>query len=156
MNKGKTVKLILVVLAIASLVVFAEAQSVEEDNKALIRHANEEILNQGNLTHIDEVFAPDFVLNGVQLGPGAIRQFLTEVRTAFPDLRVTLSEMVAEGDRVAWQRTHSGTQRGEYMGIPASNQKVTWRAIIISRIVDGKIVEEWAIDGFQQQHQKGP
>ena len=107
----------------------------------LIRQANDELLNKGNLDFADEVFAATYG----DRGPEGIKAFVTELRSAFPDLHVTVGEFVVEGDRVAWVRTHRGTHQGEYMGVPATGKTITWRAIIISRYLDNKIVEETGI-----------
>ncbi len=129
---------------------------MSEENKALIRLANEEILNAGNLDLIDEMFAEDYVNHGTigdTRGRDSLRQFAAALRAAFPDLHVNVEEFVAEGDRVAWQRTHIGTHQGEYRGIQATGRNVTWRTIIISRIVDGKITEEWGVSDLSMQLQ---
>ena len=120
-----------------------------EELKDFIRRTTGELLNKGNLKFADEVFAMDYRGHG----PEAIRKYVTELRTAFPDLHVTVGEFVAEGERVAWLRTHHGTHQGEYMGVPATGQTVTWRSMIISRFVDGMITEEWSSSNRRSQIQ---
>jgi predicted ester cyclase len=61
---------------------------------------------------------------------------------AFPDMHVTIDDMVAEGDKVAARVTMTGTHKGEIMGIPPTNKKVTFSLIVISRFAGGKIVED--------------
>jgi steroid delta-isomerase-like uncharacterized protein len=127
---------------------------MSEEIKALVLRTNEEILNKGNLAYVDEVFATDYVLHGTRgdrHGPEVIKGFVTELRTAFPDLHVNIDNFVAEGDRVAWQRTHRGTHQGELSGTPATGRSVKWRTIVISRIVGGKIVEEWGASDLSDQ-----
>lgn len=141
--------LLYLVIAILVLASCTEEVNILEQNKALIRDANEELFNKGNLAFADEVFAPDYGKSG----PEGIKKFLSALRIAFPDIQVTVELFVAEGDMVAWQRTHVGTHQGEYMGIPATGKKITWRAMIFSRIVDGKVVEEWGIVDLQQKLQ---
>ena len=82
-----------------------EKNDLLEQNKALIIKANEEILNKGNLSFVDEVFSQDYS----DEGPGWIKDYIGNLRTAFPDLHVTIEPIIAEGDRVAWRRTHTGT-----------------------------------------------
>ena len=118
-----------------------------EELKEFVRRANDELLNKGNLDYADEVFATDYG----DRGPEGIKEFVTGLRTAFPDLHVTVGEFVVSGERVGWLRTHRGTHKGEFMGVPASGKAVTWRSIIISRIVDGKIVEEVGISDLREQ-----
>ena len=129
---------------------------MSEDLKAQVRRNNDEFFNEGNLDLVDEVFAADCVFHGTGKdwrGRKFVKEGLAELRTAFPDLEVTLDEMVAEDDKVAWHRTHRGTHQGEIMGIPATGKNVTWRSLVISRFADGKVVEEWAISDLLMQLQ---
>ena len=73
---------------------------------------------------------------------------------AFPDLHLTVEDMIAEGDKVVTRFTSRGTQTGAFMGIPPTGKQVTVSSIVIARIADGKIVEEWGLDdqmGMLQQ-----
>lgn len=124
-----------------------EVYVLSEENKAFIRRVNDEIFNKGNLDLIDQVFASDYVYHARAKqdpqGPELVKYHVKGLRTAFPDLNVTIEPLVAEGDKVAWIRTHSGTHHGEYLGVPPTEKKVSWKSSVISRIVNGKIVEEW-------------
>lgn len=122
-----------------------------EQNKNLTLNANQEILNNGNIAYVDSVFAEDYRNNGSEIGREAVKNFVSTLLDAFPDLEVTIEPIVAEGDLVGWQRTHTGTHQGQIMGIPASNQQVTWQSLVITRISNGKIVEEWSQGNFQQK-----
>ncbi len=64
-------------------------------------------------------------------------------RNAFPDLHFTVEDMLAEGDRVASRYTARGTHRGELMGLPPTGRQVTEVGIVISRLAEGKLVEDW-------------
>jgi predicted ester cyclase len=70
------------------------------------------------------------------------KQMESEMFDAFPDMHVTLDDMVAEGDKVATRTTWTGTHKGEFMGVPPTNKKVTFSLIVISRYAGGKIVED--------------
>jgi predicted ester cyclase len=70
------------------------------------------------------------------------KQMESEWYDAFPDMHVTIDDMVAEGDKVAARVTMTGTQTGEIMGIPPTNKKVTVSLIVIDRFAGGKIVED--------------
>jgi hypothetical protein len=75
---------------------------------------------------------------------------------AFPDLHVTVEDMVEEGDKVVGRNTVTGTHQGEYMGLPATGKSVTYREIIIFRFVNGRIAETWGVvDVFSQMKQLG-
>ncbi len=117
------------------------------DNKALNRRFVEEVINQGNIEAIDELIDPGVVDHAVPAGfptgrEGA-KQFFAMMRSAFPDLHLTIEDMIAEGDKVVMRSTWSGTHQGEFMGISATGRRVTVSAIDISRVADGRIVEHW-------------
>ncbi len=129
-----------------------------EENKALMRHFLEEVFNKKNLTAIDEFIAPDhvdhtlppFLPNTPEGTKRAIELFLA----AFPDVHITVEDMIAEGDKVITRYTSRGTQKGPFMAIPPTGRQVTVSSIIIARIADGKIVEECGLDdqmGLLQQ-----
>jgi len=75
----------------------------------------------------------------------AWKQMESEWYDAFPDMHVTIDDMVAEGDKVAARVTMTGTHKGKFMGIPPTNKKVTMWGIVIDRIAGGKIVEDHGI-----------
>ncbi len=124
---------------------------MSQENKTLVLRANEEILNKGNLDFIDEAFAADYVNNGSRHDRAGIKQSRAGLRSAFPDLHVTIEPLLAEGEMVAFLRTSHGTNTGEHRGSPATNKTMTWRTMIISRVVEGKIVEEWSISNLTDQ-----
>ena len=117
-----------------------------EENKALIRRWGE-ALNNRNLAAVDEIFAAkyDGHTPGAELNsPESVRQVLTVFFTAFPDLHITVEDLIAEGDKVVIRFTSTGTHQGEYLGIAATGKQVTGTGIAIYRIAGGKVVEEWA------------
>ena len=117
-----------------------------EENKALVRRLIEEAWNEGNLATIDEILSPDYVLHIDAPGPPGregYKQDVTMHRTAFPDLRFTIEDMVAEGDKVVLRATLRGTHKGEYIGIAPTGKQITLTAISIRRIEGGQIAEEW-------------
>ena len=78
-----------------------------EQNKALVRRLMEEVFNRGNTSLVDELFAPDFVEHeelppGIPPGREAVKHFSTMFRSAFPDLKATMDDMIAEGDKSLW------------------------------------------------------
>ncbi len=118
-----------------------------EANKALIRRFTEEYINQGKLALAAELVTSTYVNHlappGSPPGPEGENQVLTLFRSAFPDGRVTLEDLVAEGDRVAVRLTFSGTQQGEFMGIPPTGKSFTLAGMNVFRIEHGKIAENW-------------
>ena len=120
-----------------------------QQNKDLVRRYVENVLNQGDLAEADELVAPDAVMYhagapGPIRGLDAIKLFVTAFRVSFPDLRSPLEDMVTEGDRVMVRFTWSGTQRGDFQGIPPTRRRFTVTGSGLYRIQDGKIAEVWA------------
>jgi steroid delta-isomerase-like uncharacterized protein len=119
-----------------------------EENKALDRHVLEEVWHKGNLAVVDEL-ADENVVNHIPQGPAlkgpeAYKQFVLMYRSAFPDLRFTIDDQIAEGDKVVMRYTARGTHKGELMGIPPTGKQITVTGITIGHIVGGKYVESWA------------
>ena len=117
--------------------------------KALTRRFVEEY-NKGKAAAnavTDELFATNFVMHGSAgeeiRGIKNIKQSGSEGFRAFPDYHLTIDDMVVEGDKVAIRATLTGTHKGEFMGIPPTNKKVTVWAMCIYRIAGGKFVESW-------------
>jgi steroid delta-isomerase-like uncharacterized protein len=119
-----------------------------EDNKAIVRRFVEEVWNKGNLGIIDEMFSPDWVEHDPDRpeelrGLGDAKRRVEEVRNAFPDLHVTLEDLIAEGDKVVSRWTARGTHQGELLGIPPTGRQVEFTGMRIQRISGGKLVETW-------------
>jgi predicted ester cyclase len=75
---------------------------------------------------------------------------------AFPDLHLTIEDLIAEGDKVASRDTNSGTHRGAFMGVAATGKAVTYNETFIARFAAGRIVESWAIvDALSLMRQLG-
>ncbi|MHA2302452.1 MAG: ester cyclase [Candidatus Thorarchaeota archaeon] len=116
------------------------------ENKAMVRH-NYEQLNERNLVALYESFAADCVWHA----PGGreirslemIKQIITGLLNAFPNLHMTIDYMVAEGDKVVARVRWTGTHKGEYLGTAPTGKQVTFTAITMYRIVGGKVVEIW-------------
>lgn len=89
-------------------------------------------------------------------GRDGFREELAYWYAAFPDVSVTVEDLVAEGDRVAARITARGTHGGEFMGMPATGKRIEVQEIDIARIEDGKIAEIWAApDMFSALQQLG-
>jgi steroid delta-isomerase-like uncharacterized protein len=118
-----------------------------EDNKAIIRAYVEMVWNRKQLDRTEEVVASDFIdhapLPGQAPGLEGAKRKWAMYLTAIPDLRVTIEDLVAEGDKVAVRRSYEGTHQGELLGIPATGKQLQVGSISIFRLVDGKIAENW-------------
>jgi steroid delta-isomerase-like uncharacterized protein len=121
--------------------------SAEERNKALVRKFFEEAWGKGNLATVDEFMAAEYVEHPhpSTLSPGAegLKQVIAAYRTAFPDLKTMLDDIFAEGDRVAFRWSVSGTHLGDWLGIPPTGNHVAANGITVFRISGGMVVESW-------------
>ena len=123
---------------------------MSELNKSIVKRVPEEITSQGKFELIDELFAPDFVdhafVPALGLPPGreGVRQFITMLRAAFPDIDIKVQDALADGDKVVVRNLARGTHRGEFMGVAPTGKDVIWTEIHIVRLEDGQIAEHWA------------
>ena len=132
-----------------------------EVNKAATRRGFEEGWNQGDVAVFDELFAPTFSYHDPALPTGlntqGYKHLVTAMRKAFPDLHVTIEDLVAEGDEVAVRLTLRGTHTSDLvtvMHIPTIGKQVTESVIAVIRFTGGKAVEVWSQPdtlGFLQQ-----
>ncbi len=117
-----------------------------DENKAISRRWREE-LDQGNWAVLDAYLSRDFGLHMPGSPPqdqAGMKDVLTMIYGAFPDFHTTFEDLVAEGDKVALRMTFSGTHQGEFQGIPPTGKRIMVSAIVIDRIVDGKLAEHWS------------
>ena len=131
-----------------------------EANTALLQRFADEVLTGHNLAVLDEVFHADYVEDDPPpgMGPGreGLRQWLAGWITAFPDVRWTIEEQIADDDRVWSRSTWQGTNQGSFLGIPPTGKKITVAAWTIDRFTDGKIAESRIImDTFGMMQQLG-
>jgi steroid delta-isomerase-like uncharacterized protein len=124
-----------------------------EENRAIFRRYVEEAWEKGNMEVADEVFADRYVSHQPdgseeERGPEDVKLFLRQYREAFPDLRITIGDQIAEGDRVVTRWSSRGTHRGEFRGIAPTGNEVRLTGIGIFRFSDCKVVESW--DNFDQ------
>lgn len=120
-----------------------------EQNKDLVRrYVNAVLINQ-DFSNFDEFAAPGFhidrsaipyMIEGAE-GLGAQMDMLYK---AFPDLKIRIADMVAEGNKVVVRFEAPGTHTGDFMGIPPSNAKVVWKGLVMYEVIDGKITQAWA------------
>jgi steroid delta-isomerase-like uncharacterized protein len=121
---------------------------MSEQNKALVRRYLEQTVNERNAAAIDELTSADYVghMSGAPpLDRATHKQLLAGFQAAFPDLRVAIEDLIAEGDKVVNRATYSGTHRGDFQGIAPTGKQFTIAGINVSRIADGKVVEDWTV-----------
>jgi steroid delta-isomerase-like uncharacterized protein len=131
-----------------------------EQNKSIVRRWIEEGWNKGNLAVIDQVYDPNFVQHEpapeTVNSSEALKQYVGAYLTAFPDLNLSIEDLVAEGDRVVWRFQSSGHQNGPFMGIPATGKSGSITGLVMFRLENSRIVEAWVnIDALGLLQQLG-
>jgi steroid delta-isomerase-like uncharacterized protein len=109
---------------------------------------------------IDEIVEPDVLIRTPlpvdATGAQALEQVTVMLLRAFPDLHLTVEDLIAEGDKVVGRTVVTGTHHGEYMGHSPTGKSITYNEIFIFRFVDGRIAETWGVvDVFSQMQQLG-
>lgn len=124
----------------------------EDANKAVLNRFWDEAWTAGRLAVIDEIFHRDFVDHGLApgltlQGPEGAKEAVTQFRTAFPDLRLEVNHLVAEGDKVFTYWTARGTHKGPLRSpggeIPPTGKTGVVHGMTINRLVEGRIIEAW-------------
>ncbi|MHA1906113.1 MAG: ester cyclase [Candidatus Thorarchaeota archaeon] len=119
----------------------------ESENKATFRRLYDEILNQGKLEVFEELCASNFVKHAIPPNPDygieGSKQSVIMLRTAFPDIKYEVEDIIEDGDKLVARWSAKGTHKGVFMGIPLSDKQVSFTGIEIIRIENGKAVEEW-------------
>ena len=121
---------------------------MSEENKALVRRWFEEVWTEGREASIDALMAPNCIVHGLgeeMRGPQGFKPFHSAYRNAFPDVRIDVEHMVAEGDVVAARWSGSGTHRGNGLGLPATGRQARLSGMTFVRIQNGKLVEGWNV-----------
>ena len=132
---------------------------MSENNKAVVRRLFEELWNKGNLSVADQLFTPNYTHHDSSSpdfghGPESERKRATLYRTAFPDLRLTIEDLIAEGDTVMARWTCHGTHKGELNGIAPTGKPFTISGVTSARLLNGKLAEgyvNWDALGMMQQ-----
>ena len=118
-----------------------------EDNKTILRRVVNEIINRGNLALADTLISPGYVYHGPGglevRGPEGFKQLVNMYRSAFPDLNMTIDDLIAEGDKIAWRWTARGTHKGDLTGIAPTGRTVTVTGILVTRFSSGKVTEDF-------------
>lgn len=118
-----------------------------EENKAIVRRFVEEVWGKADMGAVEQLVHPDItvaypLLPEVVHGREAFKEVLAQVQTALPDVRASIEEMIAEGDKVVVRWAFAGTQRGAFGPIPATGKSVRWTGIGICRLAEGKVIED--------------
>jgi len=120
-----------------------------ETNKALVRRWFKEVWNEGRESTIDDLFAESGVAYGLGdrevevRGPAQLKPFVRNLRNSFPDIQITIHDIVAEEDKVMVRILLEGTHSGSGLGVPPSGRRVRVAGIVVIRISKGQFVEGW-------------
>jgi steroid delta-isomerase-like uncharacterized protein len=137
----------------------ASSMSAEE-TKAIVRRFWG-VWEEGNIDLVDELLAPDYTNHtpatpDQPIGPEGIKGVVAMFRSAMPDLRVVVEDMIAEGDKVAVRYTLEGTHEGELFGVPPTGRQLSIKSISVERVSNGKIREHWRVtDTLDMMQQLG-
>lgn len=116
-----------------------------ERNKSIVRRYIEEVVNTGNVDKLPAFISADYVeiyQNTMHpIGPEGAREHVLGVRSAFPDLEVTVEQQIGEGDWVVSRITVRGTHRGEWLGMAPTGKTLEFTGVNIDKVIDGRIVE---------------
>jgi steroid delta-isomerase-like uncharacterized protein len=124
----------------------AQEKDTPEQNKILMRHIIEEVWNKGEYSIVDELVSDEYISQSAPetfRGLDSYKQFYSTLRTAFPDIRFTIEDQIAEGDKVVTRWIARATHTGEYQGISPTGRKGVITGITINRTSNGKIIEGW-------------
>jgi steroid delta-isomerase-like uncharacterized protein len=131
-----------------------------EENKDIVRRFWG-VWEEGNIDLVDELLAPDYVNHtpaspDQPTGPEGVKGVVTMFRSAIPDLRVVVEDMIAEGEKVAVRYTLEGAHEGELFGVPPTGKRMSIKSIAVERVSDGKIREHWRVtDSLDMMQQLG-
>ncbi len=132
---------------------------MSEQNKIAIRRLFNELWNEGKLPVADELISNNYTHHDastadVGRGPESEKKRVTLYRAAFPDIRLTIEDIIAEGETVVARWSCRGAHRGEFNGIAPTGKQFTVSGITIARFAGGKIVEgfvNWDAMGLMKQ-----
>ena len=136
-------------------------------NKATLRRFHDAMNNAMNAGDaeliaktIDEFVEPDVLIRTPlpvdATGAQALKEVFGRLHRAFPDLHITVEDVIAEGDKVVGRNSVTGTHQGEYMGRPPTGKSITYNEIFIFRFAGGRIAETWGVvDVFSRMKQLG-
>ena len=131
--------------------------SAEESKATMRRYFG--VFEQGNIELLDELLASGYINHSpatpdLPTGPEGVKGVVGMFRSAMPDLKVIIEDMIAEGEKVATYYTLEGTHEGELFGVPPTGQRLSNKSITVERVSGGKIREHWRVSdelGLMQQ-----
>lgn len=118
-------------------------------NKELVRRLYKEVYVDWNMELVDELVSTQFISHdwpkGSPTGPEGFRNFYSAIRSALPDARYEVDDLIAEGDKVVVRWRLLGTHKGAFGGIAPTGQSIALKGIAIYRVEGGKLIERWVV-----------
>ena len=124
------------------------SNTITATNKALLRRFYREVYVDWEMALVDEVVSPRFTSHDWpegSTGPLAFREYYAAIRSAVPDARYEVDDLIAEGDRVVVRWTMRGTLEGAFGGIAPTGGPIALHGVAIYRVADGKLMERWVV-----------
>jgi len=133
-------------------------------NKALVRRFYKEVYVDWNMGLVDQVVSPQFTSHDWPAhgptGPKAFREYYSAIRSAVPDARYEVDDLIAEDDKVVVRWRMLGTHQGDFRGIAASGRPIVLKGVAIYRVENGKLIERWVVSDLhgllEELHQPSP
>jgi steroid delta-isomerase-like uncharacterized protein len=130
------------------------------DNSTIVQRFIDEVINQGRYEVCNEIVAQDFFeldpLPGQRQGREGLKEVIAMMRAGFPDIHWVTDESISSGEKVVTRFTWTGTQRGDFLGIPATGRPVTVKGVVIDRLVNGHMTDSRILmDTFGMMMQLG-
>ncbi len=142
---------IVVVLTSCSIASSLRKSSLQENNKRIALSYIEDVVNKRKLELVREIFSPAYTFHGSDgteaksIEKNTLIPFLEYLFKAFPDLRYTVDDVIAEKDRVALNLSASGTHQSEFLGFAASDNTINFKELFFFKITNSKITDGWGI-----------
>ncbi|HUK33498.1 MAG TPA: ester cyclase [Vicinamibacterales bacterium] len=122
---------------------------IAAENKALVRRFYKEVYVDWNMAFADAVVSPQFTSHdwpeSGPTGSKAFRDYYAALRSAVPDARYEVDDLIAEGDKVVVRWRLLGTHKGDFRGIAPTGRQIVLKGIAIYRVQDGKLIERWVV-----------
>lgn len=118
---------------------------MSDANETVIRRFVDEVINNGDYSVLPDLIHPGYVYRSPDQefrGREALQALFAAYRSGLPDLNASIDDLVASGDKVVISITLSGTHTGDLMGIPATGKRLQVTGMVLSRLEDGRIIEE--------------
>lgn len=123
-----------------------------DELRALVQHHIEDGFNRGDWTVCQSTLADDYTAyygaeGKANVGRDAYVRACTFLRASFPDVAITIEDLIVEGDKIVMRYTERGTLTGRpFLGIPADGQRYAKPGTTVYRVVDGRLTESWGVE----------